>query len=194
MCASKKVWRQMASQGESSHGVSEGAPAAAPQTPKADKEASASEGAPVAAPQARAEADPEPSPQKTLKCGVLPSLRKRKTSQGSTSSGSRDQIGRGAEEQEQGVARDEYTQPKAPESTAARTAINTAQPQKGKNEPSRKLEPTTVYYSNDGMKTGIFHIVKQCRHLSTANQIREATEDFARSHKHRICKRCWMES
>ncbi len=46
----RKKTRQMISQGESSHGVSEGAPVAAPQTPKADKVASASEGAPVAAP------------------------------------------------------------------------------------------------------------------------------------------------
>ena len=121
----RKKWRQVISQGESSHGVSEGAPLAAPSTPEADKGASAPEGAPLAAPQARAEADPEPSPHKTQRCSVLPSLRQRRASQGSASSGSRDQYGRGAEEQEQGTARAELQQPKAPETTAARTAQNT---------------------------------------------------------------------
>ncbi len=126
MCAGKKKWRQMISQGESSHGVSEGAPSATPQTPQADKVASASEGAPVAAPQARAEADPEPSPHKTQRGGVSPSLRQRRASQGSASSGSRDHFGRGAAEQEQGTARAERSQPEAPEEEAAKAAKNTA--------------------------------------------------------------------
>ena len=185
----RKKWRQMISQGESSHGVSEGAPLAAPQAPEADEIASASEGAPAAAPQARAKADPEPNPRKTLRCGVSPSLRQRRASQGSASSGSRDQYGRGAEEQEQGTARAELQQPEAPETTAARAAQNTAQPQRDKNEPSAKLEPT-VYYTRDGLKTGIFHINKHCSHLCTASKVREKTLDFARRRRHRSCKGC----
>ena len=162
---------------------------AAPQAPEADIVASASEGAPAAAPQARAKADPEPSPHKTQRGGVSPSLRQRRASQGSASSGSRDHFGRGAEEQEQGTARAERSQPEAPEEEAAKASKNTAQPQRDKNEPSAKLEPT-VYYTKDGLKTGIFHIHKHCSHLSTANKVHEKTEDFARSRRHRSCKSC----
>ena len=185
----RKRWREMISQGESSHSASEGAPWAAPQAQETNRRASASEGAPRAAPQAQAKADPEPSPHKTQRCSVLPSLRQRRASQGSASSGSRDQYGRGAEEQEQGTARAELQQPEAPETTAARAAQNTAQPQRDKNDPSATLEPT-VYYTRDGLKTGIFHINKHCSHLCTANKVHEKTLDFARSRRHRSCKGC----
>ena len=179
----------MISQGESSHGVSEGAPMAAPQAPQADREARASEGAPVAAPQALAKADPEPSPQKTRLGSVLPSLRQRRASQGSASRGNRGHGGRGAGEQEHGTARAEHVQPEAPEVKAARTAENTAQPQRNELEPGAKLEPT-VYYTIDGLKTGVFHTYKHCSHLYAAKRLHGRTLDFSRSHKHRSCKSC----
>ena len=186
----RKKWREMISQGESSHSASEGAPWAAPQAQETNRRASASEGAPRAAPQAQAKADPEPSPHKTQRCSVLPSMRQRRASQGSASSGSRDQSGRGAEEQEQGIARAECAQPEAPETRAAKAAKNTAQPPKDESEPSAKLEPTTVYYTKDGLKTGIFHINKHCSRFSTANTMHEKTLAFAQSRNHRICKSC----
>ena len=49
---------------------------------------------------------------------------------------------------------------------------------------------TTVYYSKDGFKTGIFHVDKHCSHLKLATKVYVKSINFWRAQNHRPCKIC----
>ena len=65
-----------------------------------------------------------------------------------------------------------------PQPIRKRRASTTSQPE------------STVYYSKDGFKTGIFHVDNHCSHLKPAMKIYVKSINFWRAQNHRPCKIC----
>ena len=55
---------------------------------------------------------------------------------------------------------------------------------------SNSMNDTTVYYSKDGFKTGIFHVDRHCSHLKPAMKVYVKSINFWRAQNHRPCKIC----
>ncbi len=53
-----------------------------------------------------------------------------------------------------------------------------------------EVPATTVYYSKDGFKTGIFHVDRHCSHLKPATKVYVKSINFWRAQNHRPCKIC----
>ena len=73
----------------------------------------------------------------------------------------------------------------------SRSSQDTAHPKVNERGSSSRLEPTKVYYSKDGLKTGLFHINRHCSHLKAAKEVHERPFDYSKNfRKHRFCESC----
>ena len=72
---------------------------------------------------------------------------------------------------------------------ATKASQITAHPKADEQGSSEELEPGKIFYSRDGMKTGIYHTSRNCGNLKNASTIFE--KEFSRDlRKHRLCKIC----